>query len=84
MLALTFGKPPICPAHKSIVESLPVELHDFLYLPNDPTDFATVIDYATSLNRNEYEKKVEICFEYSLKNSPAHISELLENKILEH
>lgn len=84
MLALTFGKPPICPAHKSIVESLPAELHDFLYLPNDPTDFARVIDYAASLSSNEYEQKVDTCLDYSRKNSPAYISELLENKMLAH
>ena len=82
MLALTFGKPPICPAHQSIIESLPEGLHDFLYIPNDSTDFARVIDYATSLTAEEYEQKVDICLDFSKKNSPAHISEQLEQKML--
>ena len=82
MLALTFGLPPIAPAHPSIKESLPAELHDLLYEPDNSDDFARVIDYATSLSADEYAIKTDACLNFALLNSPSKMSKLLEQTIL--
>lgn len=82
MLALTFGLPPIAPAHPSIRELLPLELHDLLYEPDNSADFARVIDYANSLSAEEYLKKSELCTQLALKYSPSKISSMLEKTIL--
>lgn len=82
MLALTFGLPPIAPAHPSIKEQLPSQLHDLLYEPNNSEDFARVIDYATSLSHQEYALKSEVSLNYALENSPSKLSMALEKVIL--
>lgn len=82
MLALTFGLPPIAPAHPSIKESLPAELHDLLYEPDNSDDFARVIDYATSLSADDYAIKTDACLNFALLNSPSKMSKLLEQTIL--
>jgi len=82
MLALTFGLPPIAPFHPSIKESLPPELHDLLYEPHNPVDFARVIDHATSLSPEAYATKSRACRDFALANSPSKISLSLEEAIL--
>lgn len=84
MLALTFAVPPIAPAHTAIKESLPLELHDLLYEPENAEDFARVIDYATSLPQDAYEAKRQACKDFALANSSSQISLSLEHAILQH
>lgn len=78
MLALTFGLPPIAPFHPSIKESLPPELHDLLYEPHNPIDFARVIDHATSLSPEAYAAKSRACSDFALQHAPSKISLSLE------
>jgi glycosyltransferase involved in cell wall biosynthesis len=81
ILAISFGVPPIAPAHPALLESLPEELHDLLYKPNDVADFARVIDYALSLDKQAYTKKVVACNLFSEKTKPSTISRELERLI---
>jgi glycosyltransferase involved in cell wall biosynthesis len=81
ILAISFGVPPIAPAHPALLESLPEELHDLLYKPNDANDFARVIDYALSLDEKTYSKKVVACNLFSEKTKPSTISRKLEKLI---
>lgn len=82
MLALTFGVPPIAPAHPGVVNSLPEELHDLLYEPNNADDFARVIDYASSIDLQTYTLKANACVNYARKIAPSVISKQLEIEIL--
>ena len=81
MLAISFGVPPIAPAHPAVIDSLPEELHDLLYTPNDPIDFARVIDYALSLGAKDYTKKVSVCNEFAENTKPSKISHELEKQM---
>jgi glycosyltransferase involved in cell wall biosynthesis len=81
LLAISFGVPPIAPAHPALIDSLPQELHDLLYKPNDAADFARVIDYAISLDEQTYSKKVVACNLFSEKTKPSIISSELEKLI---
>lgn len=81
ILAVTFGVPPIAPAHPGVIDSLPGELHDLLYKPNDADDFARVIDYALSLDADKYAHKVSVCHLFAEKIKPSNISNQLEKEM---
>lgn len=75
ILALSFGVPVIAPAHPGLVSTLPAELHQLLYKPNDPHDFSRVIDYALSLDLSTYKKISLLCLEYASATKPSLISD---------
>ncbi|WP_161604001.1 glycosyltransferase family 4 protein [Methylophaga lonarensis] len=84
MLAMTFSTPPIAPAHDSIKDSLPAELHDLLYVPGDIDDFASVIDYASAMSESQYAEKCRVTREYALKLAPENISRMFERALIDH
>jgi glycosyltransferase involved in cell wall biosynthesis len=83
MLAITFGVPPIAPAHPGVLASLPAELHDLLYEPNNADDFAAKIDYALKMSSAEYQVMRDVCRQFAQLNAPEKISTMLETEIME-